>query len=150
IDINRELESEEPDVNRVRHFLDEAKARSLNVFDADLAYLIARRMDKLMEKLSQEPANLELLERTAGIAEVIRPLPLTTNLWRVQHVFWNMLQSIMPDFRNQAQNGDHAAREWLKHFHKLGEELGFAPHLVEIPPETEHHEPEPELAVANA
>jgi len=83
--------------------------------------------------------------RVAGIAAIVQALPLDLNWWRVQHIFWKTLQNTVPEFQARARAGDEHARRWLEQFRNLGEQLRFAPDLVEVP-EPQH---EPDLAHAS-
>jgi hypothetical protein len=149
IDITREFESEMPNVERVHRKLDEAKARNLKVFDDHLAYLIKLRMESLLQKMRQEPSNAEFAHNVAGIAAMVRTLPLVLNFWRVHGVYWDMLQHTVPELQIRAHEGDEQASSWLHAFRELGEHLGFAPNLVEVPAFPAHAETiEPEMVPA--
>jgi hypothetical protein len=149
IDITREFESEMPNVERVRRKLDEAKARSLKVFDDNLSYLIKLRMESLLQKMRQEPGDAEFAQNVANLAAIVRSLPLVLNFWRVHGIYWDLLQNSVPELQARAQEGDDHARSWLQHFRELGEHLGFAPNLVEVPAFPAHAATvEPELAHA--
>ncbi|HKQ37595.1 MAG TPA: hypothetical protein VJ063_05915, partial [Verrucomicrobiae bacterium] len=82
--------------------------------------------------------------QVAKVAGIVQGLPLDMNWWRVQHLFWKMLRNTMPEFQERARHGDDHARRWLEQLRHLGEQLRFAPQLVEVP-KARH---EPELAVA--
>lgn len=148
MDIRQEFQADLPNVDRLKHLVQEAKDRNVNVFDEDLAYAVKIRMETLLEKIANEPGDPEFTEKVAGIAAIAQTLPLDLNWWRVQHIFWKTLQSTVPGFQARAHGGDEHARRWLEQFRNLGEQLHFAPHLVEVPePHAEHHH-EPELAHA--
>jgi alpha-amylase/alpha-mannosidase (GH57 family) len=149
VDIMREFESETPNVGRLRRRVDEAKARHLKVFNDDLSYRVKLCMESLLQKLRHEPGDPAFSQIVAGVAGIIRTLPLSPNFWRVQSIYWEMLQNTVPEFQTRAHNGDDQAHAWLQHFRELGEHLGFAPSLVEVPTAPAHAErPEAELAHA--
>lgn len=146
MDIGEQIRSESPNVDRLKALVQEARDRNVSVFDADLSYAVKMRMEALLEKIAHEPGDAELTEKVAGLAAVVQTLPLDMNWWRVQHIYWKTLQNTVPEFQTQARSGDEQARKWLEQFRTLGEQLRFAPHLVEVP--EPQREPEPELAHA--
>ena len=152
VDITREFESETPNVERLQRRIDEARKRNLKVFDDKLSYLIKVRMESMMQKLRAEPADPEYAELVASMARLTRTLPLGLNFWRVQGIYWEMLLNTVPEWQAQAREGDAKAHACLTHYRELGEHLGFAASLVEVPTlpdlQEEEAEVEPELAHA--
>ncbi len=61
-----------------------------------------------------------------ALAELVMPLPLGLNLWKVQNTYWEMLQKTAPGFRQRAEAGDQPAQLWMTQFMALGERLNFA------------------------
>ncbi len=79
-----------------------------------------------MEHLREHPDDVETMNRLEKFAELVMPLPLGLNLWKVQNTFWEMLQKVMPEFRTRAEAGDEAAQNGMQAFQALGQRLGFA------------------------
>src|SRR5205807_15508 len=61
--IIREFQAEQIDVERLRHQIDEARARNVNAFNSDLAYAVKRAMERLMQSLAAAPEDLEVLKK---------------------------------------------------------------------------------------
>ena len=117
--------------------LDCARAHNGRVLDEDISYAVKSRMERLMQELTEEPDDIHRIGALQQFAEAVMPVELGLNLWKVQDVYWELLQKVAPSFRSRAEAGDEAAREWLNQFATLGEKLGFAvPNLrVEAPKE---------------
>ena len=60
------------------------------------------------------------------------PVEQGLNLWKVQDVYWDLLQKVAPSFRSKAEAGDEPAREWVNRFAALGEKLGFAVETLRV------------------
>jgi len=45
------------------------------------------------------------------------------NLWKVQNTFYELLQSVYPEFKTKEDQGDEKARTWIRRFTALGEKL---------------------------
>ena len=78
-----------------------------------------------MAKLQKAPGDAALAEHIERLAAIIRGLPIDPNLWQVRNMYWKMLHTVLPEFRTSPQ--DEGAREFVKHFIALGEQLNFAP-----------------------
>jgi hypothetical protein len=82
-------------------------------------------LDGRLETLTQAPEDTAFLARTADVAELLQVLGLEVNLWKTQNLYFHMLQCLAPCRREKAAQGDTAAQEWMGHFKRLGEQLGF-------------------------
>jgi len=145
MDIGQQFNMEMPDAERLQALVNEARERNVNVWDEHLAYAVKMRLETLLERIAREPGDPEFAEQVAKVAGIAQSLPLDMNWWRVQHLFWKMLQNTVPEFQERARHGDDHARRWLEQFRNLGEQLRFAPHLVEVP---QVQQGQRELAVA--
>ncbi|HWX19283.1 MAG TPA: DUF3536 domain-containing protein [Candidatus Binatia bacterium] len=125
-DIRRELQAEPVDRDRLRSLLEEAKSFEHRVLDANISFAVTNKMEQMMEQLAAHPDDLERMRRLAGLAELVMPLPLGLNLWKVQNTYWGMLKATLPDFRQRAETGDNGAKAWTSQFLALGDCLGFA------------------------
>lgn len=125
-DIRRQIEAEPLDLERLEALIQEAKSRQNRVFDPNISYAVKNKMEHLIQKLADKPEEPETMRALKLFAERVMPLPLGLNLWKVQNTYWELLQRILPDFRQRASAGSEADREWVAEFLALGEQLGFA------------------------
>ncbi|MEY2430146.1 MAG: hypothetical protein QOJ40_3031, partial [Verrucomicrobiota bacterium] len=132
-DIRRILDSDTLDLDRLRSLVQEAQTRGPRVLDADLSYVTKTRMEQLMHDLSANPEEVDRMRILEQLAELVMPLPLGLNLWKVQNTYWEMLQSLLPQYRQRAASGDEAAKAWVTQFEALGNRLGFAMDRLQAP-----------------
>jgi alpha-amylase/alpha-mannosidase (GH57 family) len=137
-ELRRKFERDDPDPDRLRALLEEARTDNVELDREALGYAVKGYLDRQLERLAtllrpgggataaapSEPP-IATLARTAEIAAIVRGMDLEVNLWKTQNLYFKLLNSVAADRREQARRGDHAAREWLKHFLRLGEQLGF-------------------------
>jgi hypothetical protein len=94
------------------------------VLDSEIGFVITNKLERLMQELAKQPHEIERVKSLQKFVEAVMPFPLGLNLWRVQDIYWEMLQKVAPQYQQQAQTEDFA-REWLNEFAALGERLGF-------------------------
>jgi len=124
-ELRRKFEKDDPDPNRLRRLLEEAQANNIELHRDALGYAIKAYLDRQLVRLAEASENVALLARTAEIAEIVGTMDLEVNLWKTQNLFFKLLNEVAPDLHERAKRGDSAAQEWLQHFNKLGEQLGF-------------------------
>ena len=125
-DACRALAADQPKLDRVRSLLEQARTKQINIFDAELAYLVKTTLERMMQKLMANPGDVELVQYIAALAALVCGTPLDLNLWKVQNAYWGMLQSAFPTFRPKAGQADPGPIEWTRAFLALGEQLNFA------------------------
>jgi hypothetical protein len=124
-DLRREFESEDADPGRIRTLVEQAQAGNVELRQDALSYVIKGNLDRRLEKLVRSPGDVAWLARTADLAEVVHSMGIEVNLWKTQNLCFQMLKSVLPDRKVQAEQGDAAAAEWLQYFNRLTEQLGF-------------------------
>jgi alpha-amylase/alpha-mannosidase (GH57 family) len=125
-DACRALSADQPDLDRIRSALEQARRQQINIFDAELAYVTKTTLERMMQKLAATPGNASLLQYAATLVALVRATPLDLNLWKVQNAYWGMLQADFPKLKPKAGQADAASVEWTKAFVALGEQLNFA------------------------
>jgi hypothetical protein len=88
-------------------------------------------MEQILQQLAANPEEDSRLAILAQLAQLVMPLPLGLNLWKVENTFWEMLQNVLPHFRKCAVGGDEKAQAWITDFTALGKTLGFATRHLE-------------------
>jgi hypothetical protein len=126
-DLRRQFESAEPNLERVRALVEQARTGNVDLQQETLGYAIARHMDFRLEAMVASPDNLAALVNTANLAEVVRMMTIDVNLWKTQNLYFQMRRTVAAEKKAKADVGDNAAQEWLSHFNRLGEQLGFCP-----------------------
>ena len=124
-ELRRQFESETPDLPRIRALLEEVQTDRVELHLDELGYAIKAHMDRQLERLTAAPDDVVVLVRTADIAEIVRAMNLEVNLWKTQNLFFKLLKGVAPGRRKLAAGGEAEAKDWLHHFEKLGDQLGF-------------------------
>jgi hypothetical protein len=140
-DIRRRLEADPVNLDDLRNLIEEARTRNGHVLDAELSFVVKNRMERMMNDLAAHPAEVGRMTALDQLAQLVMPLPLGLNLWRVQNTYWGLLQSGAGDMRTRAAAGDDAPQQLLRQFLSLGTTLGFAA-KPEQAPEADKQTPE--------
>lgn len=127
-DLRRLLESSQLDIERLQSALQEAQTRKIPLDTEGLSYLFKGKLEALMERFAKKPAELPLLLELRILAGLRSSLPFDVDVWKVQNIYYRLLQKVYPDFRGKAEEGgpsSASAREWIVHFLALGERLSI-------------------------
>ncbi len=121
--LRRAFETEELDLDRVTSLMNEAKEAKITLDAPGLAYALRQHLRKLIDRLRLEPHDLKLLERLGAAVGFTTSLPFEFDFWRIQNIYYEMLQTLYAEFEVKSQNGDDGAKEWVRQFLALGEKL---------------------------
>lgn len=124
-DLQRLIDSPDPDPARIRDLLEQANAGNVELDRENLAYSIKGSLDERLARIAENPDDAGLIARAADFAEVTLSMNLDLNLWKTQNAYFQMRRRLASAYQERAQAGDEAAREWLRHFDRLGDQLGF-------------------------
>jgi hypothetical protein len=124
-DLRREFESAEPNLERVRALMEQARTGNVELQSATLGYVIAGHLDRRLEKLFAAPDDQAALTRIADLAEVVGFMAIEVNLWKTQNLYFQMRRNLLSERKDRAEAGDPSAQAWLQQFNRLGEHLGF-------------------------
>jgi len=130
-DIRKQLSNGHTDLEHLKALIKEAHPRGADVLNADISYAAKNRMERLMNKIAENPEDLSQIKELQEIASLIMPLPIGLNLAESQNTYWHLKQTALPDLQRRANEGDAAAQESVKEFLALGEKLSFASQALE-------------------
>lgn len=122
-DLRRALAVEQLDLSRVSLLLKEAVRIGVPLDRPGLSYALEEAIGRITEQFYRQPeslSKLQLLEAAVGLA---RALPFEIDFWKTQNTYYEMLQTICPEFQDEAKQGYEDARLWVAHFTALGEKL---------------------------
>jgi alpha-amylase/alpha-mannosidase (GH57 family) len=117
------LEQEEIDAERVRALLETAKLEGVSLDAATLEFAIRQNLERTAEQLLAEPT-IVYLRRLDAAAGLLPALPFRVDLWKVQNVYYRLLENVYPNKRQFKELGDELTRAWVDCFRTLGEKLG--------------------------
>ncbi len=120
--LRRAFEQEEIDTERINGLLETAKVEGISLDNATLEFAFRKNIERMAERFAAEPteAHLRLLDTAAGL---LRSLPFTVDLWKVQNVYYGMLKNVYPKMRENKERGDELAQASIHGFEALGQKL---------------------------
>ncbi|MBI5576688.1 MAG: DUF3536 domain-containing protein [Deltaproteobacteria bacterium] len=123
-DLKAALEAEEPDAEKIRALLDESAETGIPLSDeTGLAYDFEKAAERIAARLRASPAELFLLLSLDAVVGMGMALPTPANFWKAQNIFYEMLQTVYPEYLALAGRGDGNAGEWVRAFCELGDKL---------------------------
>jgi alpha-amylase/alpha-mannosidase (GH57 family) len=123
LDLRRAFEADELHLDRVHVLLDAVHRWGIELDMAGLGYTLQRTLEGLIERLAVHPHELSLLAALEGATRLVCSLPFELKLWKLQNVFYDLLQRVYPDVLDKADQGDTEAQTWVDHFVALGNTL---------------------------
>ena len=111
------------DVERIKGVLQEAVAAQIAFDGPGLGYALRKTIERMMGRFLEDPDDLDMLRRLNAAVEMGNDLPFEVTFWKSQNLFFEVLQSIAPRYRERAGRNDADAPEWLALFSSLGEKL---------------------------
>jgi hypothetical protein len=120
------LESEDPDLERLRATVDEAVSAGVPLTPDGQALAFREALRRLAERLRERPEDIVLLRRLDDAVEIAGRMPFEVVLWEVQNVAVGLLATTFVEQLRKAGAGEEAAAEWLRLFRELGERLAVS------------------------
>ena len=114
-----------PNIQEIERLVAEARALEVELDSEGLAYQFRRTIERTMSRFVSAPDDLPLLKLVNAAAGLARSLPLQIDLWRVQNLYYELIQTEYPALRHRALKGDPEADEGLAQFLSLGEHLSM-------------------------
>jgi alpha-amylase/alpha-mannosidase (GH57 family) len=121
--LRRAFESQELSPEVIDTFLDESRSEGISLDEETLEYALRGNLQRMVERFFASPTELFLLKKLNEAVGILRSLSFQVNLWKVQNVFYDLAQTVYPELREKANQGDEKAREWVGQFRALGQKL---------------------------
>ena len=122
-DLQRAFEDEELNVARIEHLLREARLEGISLETTSLEFGLRQTLGRLAAQLAADPDDFGILQRLEAVTTLLSRLPFQVDVWRVQNICYEMLQTIYEEYQARAQQGHEEARLWLRHFNKIAQNL---------------------------
>ena len=126
--LRRAFEYADFDREHILTLLEEARTEGLGLDSTALEYAYRKTLEGIAEALSAHPEEIARLQGLADAVGILRDLPFQVNLWKVQNIFYDMLQGTYPGMQGRAAQGEKEATEWIRRFLSLGEMLSVHIH----------------------
>ena len=118
--LRRVLQAPELDLLQVAMLLEAAKRDQVALDQNGLGFEMRVALERIMRRLQSQSDNLVLLQKAVAAVDLARLLPFYVDLWKVQNLYYEMMQKIAaPERAVQAENAAH----WQELFRRLGELL---------------------------
>jgi hypothetical protein len=111
------------DLERIKALLSEAEMAGVPLDGEVLGYVLEQTLKQMAEKLLGQPDDQAFIGHLDAVISLVRSLPFEVNLWKVQNVYYRLLQTVYPGYREKARQGDGKAKAWLDLFNSLGDKL---------------------------
>ena len=124
-ELRRAFLTERLDEDAVQGIIREIANWSAAVEPVELEFIVRHRIEKMMEDLDRDGADITLVIALQQMMELVRLLPLEINYWHVQNIYHRHARTRYPQIVQRAAAGDADAVRWLGAFKYLGEMLFF-------------------------
>jgi alpha-amylase/alpha-mannosidase (GH57 family) len=125
IDLHRAIRSSPLDTENIKNLFDAAKSWQVDLDTDGIGYELKENLEQMISNLLNTPEDTTILGNLLDAVALARSLPFAVDLWKVQNVYWQMLQTVYPDFQKRAEHGDQSAGEWVNKFVSLGGQLSI-------------------------
>jgi alpha-amylase/alpha-mannosidase (GH57 family) len=125
--LRRAFQEDPLDLGRIATMLETVRRENIALDGPGLSYTLSGRINSLMQAFAAMPEDLGTLHRMNEIFSLVNSLPFQMNLWKVQNLFYGLMQSLRERIE---QHQDPQSQLWLGEFSELGAKLGIA---VEMP-----------------
>jgi alpha-amylase/alpha-mannosidase (GH57 family) len=111
------------DRERIVDILSQVRRTGVPLHEERLRQLVRDAVERRARELQRKPTDVDALRSTISAVEVAQLFPFGVDLWKVQNVYWSILNDRYSAARNPegAQAGD---RLWREQFAELGTRLG--------------------------
>ncbi|MFC2041671.1 DUF3536 domain-containing protein, partial [Chloroflexota bacterium] len=113
------------DSERIKSLLNETQTWKVELDAEGLSYFLQHTLEQMIARLVDTPEDIDLLKELQTAMEIIHSVPFAVDLWKVQNLYHEMLQSTYPEIQKRAERQDEAAKEWLAQFIPLGKQLSI-------------------------
>ena len=125
VDLRKAFAEEAIDAEKIRGIAAEMKRWNLSPYTKDLEFTVTRRVEDLMDKISENPSDRALLAEFQGLLELLTSLPLKVNIWQAQNRYYALAKTAYREQVAKAKAGDKGVSEWVKMFETVGQLLFF-------------------------
>jgi alpha-amylase/alpha-mannosidase (GH57 family) len=123
-DLRRALQKREINSERVTALLESAKIAGVTLDAPTLEFAYRQNLERLANCLAQTPTASVLRELRDATGLLVN-LPFPVDLWRVQNIFYVLMQSLYRQMQKRHIEGEQTAQEWLIIFEDLAQKLAI-------------------------
>ncbi|MGB7970800.1 MAG: DUF3536 domain-containing protein [Candidatus Deferrimicrobiaceae bacterium] len=125
-ELKRAFQTETLDIDAIRGTLYEAEGVKITLDGAGLGYTLRKTIERMMHAFRENADDIVLLAQIDAAVEMGNSLPFEVTFWKTQNLYWEMLETVLTEYRSRAALGDEDAGEWVRLFSSLGSKLSVA------------------------
>lgn len=115
--------ADELDLGHIKALLEDVEVSSVKLDGESLGYVVEQTLGRMSESLRDRSRDQSLIGHLDEIIGLVQTLPFEVDLWKIQNIYYRLLQTIYPEIKEKAVKGDGEARGWLEKFNALGDKL---------------------------
>jgi alpha-amylase/alpha-mannosidase (GH57 family) len=119
-DLKRIFEEEEIDTEKLNKLITEITKWSLDVDKTTISFVASSKINSLMEKLSRQPEDAQLISRIEAALKLMSTLPVELDLWKAQNIYFSVGKKLYRPLKDKAAKGESEHQKWVEAFRKLG------------------------------
>ena len=123
--LRRALAGEQLDFKAIQALISDAEGAKVALDAPTIEYSLRMRLEHMAEALRADPVNVELLQQLDSVVDLARSLPLEVNLWKIQNICYDLLQTAYQDLKPKVEEGGQKAGAWVDCFRALAEKLSL-------------------------
>ena len=125
--LRQSLENEDLNSKLIKALLEEAKIEGVTLYLETLEYALRKNFDGMAEQISKNPLEISFLKKLDTGLSLLPLLPFTVDLWKIQNLFYDLLQNLYPTVHEKAEHYK-SVQEWESLFTSLCEKLSLLVH----------------------
>lgn len=103
--LRRAFQGDMLDLEHIRALLNEAEISNVPLDGVSLGYVLEQTLERMGERLRAEPMDHSLIGHLDAVIGLVSSLPFEVDLWKVQNIYYRLLQTIYPDPTGKGQAG---------------------------------------------
>ncbi|HEY98367.1 MAG TPA: DUF3536 domain-containing protein [Dehalococcoidia bacterium] len=121
IDLHRAVSADTIDTENISSLINTAKQWQVEL-DADgISFDFQENLERMMMALADNPSDIPNIESLIDCVELVHSMPFSVDLWKAQNLYWGILQTSYPEYKQKAERNDRKAAKWVRSFSSLGE-----------------------------
>ncbi|MDD4238785.1 MAG: DUF3536 domain-containing protein [Desulfotomaculaceae bacterium] len=110
------------EIDTIKALLGEAQMSNIPLNGAALGYVLEQNLEEIGEHFHHQ-SDLSQIAYLHAVIDMVHSLPFEVDLWKVQNIYYELLQTVYPEYKKKAARGDDEARAWVERFNGLGDKL---------------------------
>jgi hypothetical protein len=123
IDLHRAVSGDALDTENILNLVDTTRSWKVDIDNEGIGYEFKENLVRMMAALVETPGDIDILHNLGEAVSLAIQMPFTVDLWKVQNLYWSILQTGYSEFKQKAERNDRQAVEWVKDFNSLGKLL---------------------------